>query len=148
MTTAIKTYVEMLQLRSFEDRFAYLALRGAVGRETFGFDRWLNQRFYTSQEWRRVRNAVLVRDLGCDLGIADREIHDRILIHHMNPISPEDIKEGNDDALLDPNVLITVRHNTHNALHYLRGDEHLLTRMFTPRRPGDTDLWRRANAQR
>lgn len=115
-------------------------LRGSVGRETFGYDRWMNQRFYTSREWRTLRSRIIVRDNGCDLGISDREIHARLLIHHMNPVRPEDLIHGNAD-ILDEEYLITVSHDTHNALHY--GDDSLLAKPFVERRPGDTDLWRR-----
>jgi len=134
----IRTYSEMLQYSTLEDRFRYLALQGHVGVATFGFDRYLNQMFYTSREWRQIRQHVIARDNGCDLGVADWEIHDRIYIHHMNPMTPDDLKHGNDDVL-DPEFLISVTHRTHNAIHY--GDERLLPQPFAERRPGDTKLW-------
>lgn len=128
----------MRQLTTFKERFRYLSLRGQVGRETFGFDRYINQRFYKSAEWRRVRNEVIVRDNGCDLGVDGYEIHGRMLIHHINPIAIEHIQHS-DSMLLDPDNLITVTHNTHNAIHY--GDESLLPKPIVERRPGDTTLW-------
>lgn len=133
-----RTYSGLRSLRSFEDRFRYLALRGTVGRDTFGFDRYMNQAFYTSREWRHVRNEVIARDYGCDLGHEDHPIHDRIYIHHMNPMVVDDIVHGNDD-ILDPEYLISTTHRTHNAIHY--GDESLLPRKLVERRAGDTRLW-------
>jgi hypothetical protein len=134
----IKTYAELLQYHSFEDRYNYLRLRSSVGRSTFGFDRYLNQRFYTSAEWRHVRNYVIARDNGCDLGVEDHAILDRIYIHHMNPMTVEDIEQGNED-ILNPELLISVSHTTHNAIHF--GDENLLRKPLVERRPGDTKLW-------
>jgi hypothetical protein len=134
----IRSYSELRRLLTFEERFKYLALRGEVGRSTFGFDRYLNQQFYTSREWRHIRQHVIARDLGCDLGIEGYEIHDKIYIHHMNPMTVKDITHGNDD-ILDPEYLITTTHKTHNAIHY--GDENLLPRKFVERKPGDTKLW-------
>lgn len=134
----IRTITELLQIPTFEERFRYLSLQGQVGASTFGFDRWLNQQFYTSQAWRRARRDVIARDLGCDLAIEGYEIHSRIVIHHMNPLSVDDLVEG-DDAALDPEFLITTTHNTHNAIHY--GDERLLPKPHISRRPGDTKLW-------
>lgn len=122
----------------FEERFRYLSLRGEVGVSTFGFDRYLNQRFYTSREWRQLRDHVIVRDNGCDLGIEGYEIHDKILVHHMNPVIVDDIV-AREDSILDPNFLITTTHRTHNAIHY--GDERLLPRQHVPRERGDTKLW-------
>jgi hypothetical protein len=121
-----------------EDRFNYLNLSGRVGDSTFGFDRWMNQRFYTSREWRSIRDFVIVRDEGCDLGFEGYEIHNRPTIHHMNPIRIADIREGNDD-ILNPDFLITVSPQTHNAIHY--GDKNLLPRPLTERTAGDTKLW-------
>lgn len=115
-----------------------MALRNAVGASTFGFDRWINQQFYTSREWRQLRHHVIVRDNGCDLGINGYEINDRLIVHHMNPLSVDDIVHGTDDAL-DPEFLICVTHNTHNAIHY--GDDRLLRKPRVPRSPGDTRLW-------
>lgn len=121
--TTIKTYSELISLPTFEDRFKYLQLKGSVGRETFGFDRYLNQALYRSPEWKRVRNFVIDRDRGCDLGIEDRAIMGRVLIHHMNPISMDDIISRM-DYVLDPEYLISTTHSTHNAIHY--GDEQQL----------------------
>lgn len=134
----IRTYSELRTLHTFEERFRYLALRGRVGRETFGYDRYLNQMFYSSYEWKRLRNFVIDRDNGADLGIEGFEIHARLVIHHMNPVTVDDITHG-DDRILDPEFLITTCHQTHNAIHY--GDERQLPRQFVERRPGDTKLW-------
>lgn len=133
-----RTYRELQRLRSFEERFAYLALSGVVGAKTFGYDRYLNQAFYASSEWRHIRQHVIARDLGCDLGVEGYEIYDRPYIHHMNPMTVQDIVHGN-DMILDPENLITVSHRTHNAIHY--GDERLLPRAPVERRAGDTLLW-------
>ena len=137
----IRTYSELIRLHSFEDRYQYLRLDGRVGEETFGFDRLINQYFYQrSREWDMVRKHVIVRDNGCDLGIEDRKIHGRILVHHMNPISLEDI-ERKSDILLEPEFLICTTHNTHNAIHY--GDGHLLVAAPIVRTKNDTCPWRR-----
>lgn len=128
------------QRKTFLDRYHYLALRGQVGDATFGPDRYINQAFYRSREWRRIRDTVIVRDEGCDLGMPGFDLHDRIYIHHMNPMTVADIV-GSDDSILDPEYLVCVSHRTHNAIHY--GDETLLPREFTPRSAGDTILWRR-----
>ena len=136
----IKTYTELIQLHSFEDRFRYLKLNGIVANETFGFDRYLNQRFYKSAEWRQVREQVIIRDQGRDLGCIDHPIFGNIIIHHMNPISLDDI-ENNPEVLLDPEFLICVSLETHNALHY--GDESILNKnRLVERKPGDTIPWR------
>lgn len=135
----IKTYSELVKLNTFEDRFNYLSLDGTVGNTTFGFDRYLNQFFYKSSKWRQVRNKVIIRDGACDLGIDGRDIHGRIIIHHMNPISIEDINEES-EYLLDPEYLICVTHDTHNAIHY--GDENLLARGPIIRKPNDTCPWK------
>lgn len=134
----IRTYSELSRISSFEERFDYLKLNGSVGRPTFGFDRYLNQRFYTSKEWRDIRHFVIARDLGLDLGVEGFEIHSKILIHHMNPIVPDDIVHKNDD-ILDPDFLITTCHATHNAIHY--GDRSLLPQPLVERTRGDTRLW-------
>lgn len=134
----VRSYSELIRFKSFEERYEYLRLSGVVGRPTFGFDRWVNQQFYTSRQWRDIRQDVIARDLGCDLGIEDHEIHARIVIHHMNPMVPADIIGGEDD-ILDPEYLITTTHSTHNAIHY--GDASLLPRPAVERRPGDTKLW-------
>lgn len=134
----IRTYAELRRLHTFEERYLYLRLHAGVGEATFGFDRYVNQQFYRSTEWKRVRRDVIARDEGCDLGIPGFEIHNQVLIHHMNPIELDDIRNG-DSIILDPNFLITVSHRTHNAIHY--GDESQLPRILTPRRAGDTRLW-------
>ncbi|AVD99424.1 HNH endonuclease [Streptomyces phage Bing] len=133
-----RSYSELRQLETFVERFRYLALRGSVGQSTFGFDRWVNQGFYTSREWRQARDGIIVRDNGCDLGLDGYEIHHGLYIHHLNPITLEQLEDG-DDCLLDPNNLITVTHRTHNAIHY--GDEKQLVQPVVDRRPGDTKLW-------
>ena len=138
-TTNIRTYSELVQLPTFEERFDYLRLDGVVGKDTFGFDRYLNQQFYRSSEWKRIRNQVIVRDNGCDLGIDDYEIHGRILIHHMNPISIEDL-QCMSDLLMNPEYLICVSHRTHNAIHY--GDESLIVTAPIERSQNDTCPWR------
>lgn len=135
----IRCYSEMVLLPTFEERFQYLRLDGVVGQETFGFDRYMNQYFYRSKEWRRVRDIVIARDVGCDLGIAGHEIFDRVLIHHMNPIRPEDIRDRS-DILLNPEYLITTVHETHQAIHY--GDESLLITAPIPRERNDTCPWK------
>lgn len=135
----IKTYHDVIQLSTFEERFEFLRLRGEIGLSTFGFDRYLNQAFYTSSEWRRIRNEVIVRDNGCDLACEDRPIFGKILIHHINPISQDDIL-NRAESLLDPMYLVCVSHETHNALHY--GDISLLPKGPTVRMPGDTVPWR------
>jgi hypothetical protein len=134
----IRSYRELRRLGTFEERFRYLSLQGQVGEATFGFDRWINQEFYRSRQWKQARTYVIARDLGCDLGVEGYEIHDKILIHHMNPMNASDIAHG-DDSILDPEFLITTTHRTHNAIHY--GDERLLLRPLEPRRSGDTKLW-------
>lgn len=136
----IRSYRELSRLHSFEDRFVYLALSGRVGSETFGHDRYLNQMFYKSREWRLVRDEVIVRDEARDLGIPGYEIHVKgdLYIHHMNPISSDDIVHRNDD-IINPEYLITVTHETHNAIHY--GDHRIIPRQMIERRPGDTKLW-------
>ena len=137
---SIKTYSELIHLPTFEERFQYLKLSGAVGKETFGFDRYLNQNFYRSAAWKRVRDQVIVRDNGCDLGIDDRIIYGKILIHHMNPINDRDILDLT-DILLNPEYLICVSHLTHNAIHY--SDESLLPREPIVRFKNDTCPWKR-----
>lgn len=136
----VRSYTELQQLQTFEDRFQYLALESRVGRETFGTERYLNQRFYTSYEWKTVRRHVLVRDLGSDLGVPGFEINHPVkaYIHHMNPMTVEQILDR-DPAILDPEYLITITLRTHNAVHY--GDARQIPRGFVERRPGDTTLW-------
>ena len=139
-TMTIRTYSELIQLPEFDDRFRYLMLQGVPGRPTFGSERWLNQKFYTSREWRQLRNHVITRDEGNDLAVPGYEIHTKLVIHHMNPMDVTDIRHGNDD-IFDPEFLITTTLRTHNAIHY--GDERQLPRPFVERRRGDTDLWQR-----
>lgn len=134
----IKTYSELTRIPFFEDRYDYLKLRGTVGHPTFGFERYLNQRFYTSHEWKRIRQHVIARDLGNDMGVEGNPIHDTVIIHHMNPMRPDDIIHSDAD-ILDPEFLITVSQRTHNAIHF--GDKTLLKKPFEPRRRGDTNLW-------
>lgn len=133
-----RSYSELSRIPNYLDRFGYLKIGGGVGRETFGFDRIYNQQFYSSYEWRRVREAVLVRDNGCDMGVPGFEIHGKILVHHMNPVTLNDLQHKNED-LLDPEYLICVSHKTHNAIHY--GAEDLLPILPPERFPGDTKLW-------
>lgn len=135
----IRCYSDLRSLPSFEERFEYLKLQGKVGKETFGFDRWMNQEFYRSREWRTARRDVIVRDYGCDLGIEDNEIlESKMYIHHMNPLTVEDLVHSN-DMILDPENLITVTHSTHNAIHY--GNADMLSKRYRDRVPGDTKLW-------
>lgn len=137
----LRTYSELITLPTFEERYRYLRLGGRVGEDTFGFDRYLNQIFYRSPEWKAVRDFVIVRDNGCDLACPDREIlGSRILVHHMNPISAEDILDRS-DILLNPEYLITTIKNTHDAIHY--GDESLLVTAPIERTKNDTCPWRR-----
>lgn len=136
--TKIRTYNELAQLHSWDDRFEYLKLGGGIGRATFGFDRYINQQFYSSNEWKSVRNFVIVRDNGCDLGVPGFEIYHELLIHHMNPMKPDDILH-NESWILDPNYLITTNHNTHNAIHY--GNKRAYPKVVTERAPKDTKLW-------
>lgn len=135
----IRTYSELITFPTFEERFQYLRLDGEVGMDTFGFDRWMNQVFYRSYEWKRLRDEIIIRDNGCDLGIEGFEINKRIIIHHMNPISDKDI-ENKSDFLLNPEFLICTTHNTHNAIHY--GDETLLVTRPIERTRNDTCPWR------
>lgn len=138
--TNIKTYSELVKIPTFEERYKYLRLSGRVGEDTFGFDRYMNQNFYRSTAWKRIRDEVIIRDDGCDLGIEDRIIQGKILIHHMNPITDRDIL-GLTDILLDPEYLICVSHTTHNAIHY--GDEGLLIPNPIARAKNDTCPWKR-----
>lgn len=135
----MKTYTELVSIPTFEERFRYLELEGLVGRETFGFDRYLNQKFYRSPEWKRVRQEVIVRDNGCDLGIEDRPIFGKIIIHHLNPMSIDDIAQKQ-TWILDPEFLISTCKKTHDAIHY--SDESILFVEPIERKPNDTCLWR------
>ena len=135
----IKTYSELSKLQTFEERYAYLKLSGTVGKDTFSYDRYLNQIFYRSQEWKSIRDKVIIRDEGCDLGVDGYEIHGRIYIHHMNSIILKDI-ENKTEFLLNPEYLITTTHSTHNAIHY--GDESLLPLIPKERTANDTCPWK------
>ena len=137
--TMNKTYEELVKLKTFKERYRYLKLSGRIGEETFGFNRYLNQVFYRSKEWKQFRNKIIIRDNGCDLGIDGMEIHSKILIHHINPITKKDILERS-ELLMDENNVICVSHITHEAIHY--GDESLLQDEYIPRRPNDTIPWR------
>lgn len=134
-----KSYRELRRILTFEERFKYLRLKGNVGESTFGYDRYLNQMLYRSKEWKDIRYKIIERDQACDLGIPGYDIYHQILIHHMNPISIEDIEDGNPD-IFDPNFLICTTYNTHRAIHF--GDESLLPKPPIVRRPNDTTLWR------
>lgn len=137
----IKTYSELITLPTFEERYRYLRIGGAVGKETFGFDRYLNQKFYSSTEWRNFRRDVIVRDMGCDIGIEGREIQGLIFIHHLNPIDPKDIREKNIRVLLDFENVVCVSFNTHNAIHF--GDDSILFAEPIERTRYDTCPWKR-----
>ena len=136
----IRTYTELMKLQTFEERFRYLKLVTRVGEETFGFDRYLNQQFYHSQEWKSIRNEIIIRDNACDLGITGREMNKGIIIHHMNPITKDDLIHQS-DFLLNPDYLICVSKKTHSAIHY--GDESLLFDGLVERSKNDTCPWRR-----
>lgn len=136
----IRTYGELIKLPTFKERFRYLKLNGKVAEETFGFDRYLNQQFYKSNEWLELRDYIIIRDCGCDLGIDDREIYKRIIIHHMNPITKYDIINRT-DMLLNPEYLICTTKRTHDAIHY--GDENILYDLPIERTKNDTCPWRR-----
>ena len=139
--TNIKTYSELITLPTFEERYRYLKLDGRVGEDTFGFDRYLNQLFYQrSHEWKTIRDHVIIRDMGCDLGIEGREIAGKIFVHHINPITKEDILR-NSKWIIDPEFLICTSKRTHDAIHY--GDENLLIKDPIARRANDTCPWRR-----
>ena len=134
-----RTYSELIKLSTFKDRFEYLKLNGKVGKETFGFDRIFNQKFYSSKEWKKVRDIVITRDNGCDLGIDDRMIYEQVFIHHMNPILLTDIRSRS-DYLLNPDYLICTSFQTHNAIHY--GDVNIVLNEPIERRKNDTCPWR------
>lgn len=136
----IKTYSELIQLPTFKERFGYLKLSGSVGKATFGYDRYLNQNFYKSHEWKSLRNRIIVRDNGCEMGLDDYEIKGRIFIHHMNPIVDDDIVNVS-DYLMNPEYLICVSHDVHNAIHY-GNDDILRVKDYIPRRPNDTCPWK------
>jgi len=138
ITMKIRSYFELRRLNTFEERYEYLRLNGEVGRSTFGFDRYINQRFYTSYEWKQARQSVIARDNGCDLGILGYEIYSGILIHHINPVSVDDITHG-EEWIFDPEYLITTTQKTHNAIHF--GDDKLLPKVVISRNRNDTKLW-------
>ena len=135
----LRSYRELSRLRTFDERFRYLLLAGSVGAETFGFDRYVNQRFYRSEEWKHVRNIVIARDNGCDLGIEGRDINGRVYVHHMNPMNLEQINDHM-DLILDPEYLVCVTFATHNAIHY--GDESYITLAPVERQPNDMCPWK------
>lgn len=135
----MKTYSELSKLKTFKERFNYLKLKGSVGIETFGFDRYLNQALYNSPEWKQAREQVLIRDNGCDLGVSGRDISSHAIIHHMNPITEKQIEER-DPEIFNPEYLITVTHKTHNAIHY--GVDSICNEDYKERKTGDTCLWR------
>lgn len=142
----IRTYSELIRFPTFEERYNYLKLDGEIGRETFGFERYLNQRFYRSKEWKALRDKIIVRDHGCDLGIVGYEISDKIYIHHMNPITVDDIR-NNTEYLMNPEFLISTTHNTHNAIHY--GNSDLLdVGVFAERSKNDTCPWRQKEVKK
>lgn len=133
-----RSYSELITFKSFEDRFNYLKLNGIVGESIFGFHRFVNQSFYSSREWRSTRSKVIIRDDGCDLGIPDRQIFDRVYIHHLNPVTMDQL-EHNDRSLFDLENLVCVSYETHLAIHY--GDINLVKDLIVERKPGDTKLW-------
>lgn len=135
----IRSYSELCKLKTFKARYDYVRLKGVVGESTFGFDRYLNQMFYKSRGWLSLRDEIIIRDEGCDLGVLGYEINDLIVIHHLNPITPEDLEDGK-EILFDPENLICTSHRTHMAIHY--SDETLLPKPLNVRYPGDTTLWR------
>ena len=136
---SIRTYSELILLPTFEERFKYLQLNGRVGDDTFGFDRYINQNFYKSADWKRIRDQIIIRDNGCDLALEGYEIYGRILIHHMNPITVKDV-ELSTEYLMNPEYLICVTHDTHNAIHY--GNEKLLMKGPVVRTKNDTCPWK------
>lgn len=140
MNNKLRSYTELSKLKTFEERFQYVSLKGTIGEETFGSNRWINQRFYTSSEWRRVRSKVIVRDMGCDLGVLGHEIHGKIIVHHMNPITVDDIIYKT-KYLLDPEFLVCVSFDTHELLTF-SDTAHNLPHTTTERKPYDTCPWR------
>lgn len=136
----IRTYSELIRFSSLEERYKYLKLIGSIGESTFGYDRYLNQLLYSSRRWKSIRDQVIVRDGGFDLGVEDYPIGEKIIVHHMNPITPSDIEEESEDVFA-PEFLICVSPRTHNAIHF--SDDSLLPKLPIQRRPGDTCPWRR-----
>lgn len=139
MTQTKKRYSELILLQTFKERFEYLKLNGKVGEDTFGWDRYLNQTFYRSAKWRHIRDQVIVRDNGCDMGLEGYPIYGKILIHHINPITADDISHSDEEVLIDLDNLVCVSLATHNAIHY--GDESLIPQDPIVRKPGDTCPW-------
>lgn len=139
MSSIRKSYSELKRLKTFEDRFNYLKLSGEVGKETFGYDRILNQVLYSSTKWKKVRDEIIIRDNGCDLGVEGYDIYSHAIVHHINPITIEDILNRS-DILFDPENLITTTHNTHNAIHY--SDENILLKGPIVRKANDTCPWK------
>lgn len=138
MSNVKKSYTELKKLNTFEERFNYLKMNEKVGSPTFGFDRYLNQMFYKTPKWRKVRDEVIIRDNGCDLGMEGYQINDKIIIHHINPITLKDLEEDNND-IYNPEYLISVSDDTHNAIHF--GNDNILEKQLKERKPGDTKLW-------
>lgn len=138
-TRSIRTYSELRVISDFHKRYSYLKLSGSVGEATFGFDRYINQEFYRSKEWKRVRREVILRDNGCDMGVEGFEIFGKIIVHHMNPIREEDLVQHDLELVMNPEFLISVSHNTHQAIHF--GSENLLPQLPVKRTKGDTKLW-------
>ena len=139
MSNHYRSYKELSRLKTFDERFEYLKIGGVVGESTFGFERFMNQMLYNSSKWKRIRNQVIIRDKGCDLGLDGYDIQDKIIVHHMNPMTVDDLKEFSEDVF-NPEYLICVSPMTHNAIHY--GDRNLLPKPFVERRPGDTCPWK------
>lgn len=139
MSNHYRSYQELSRLKTFDERFEYLKIGGVVGESTFGFERFMNQMLYNSSKWKRIRNQVIIRDNGCDLGLDGYDIQDKIIVHHMNPMTVDDLKEFSEDVF-NPEYLICVSPMTHNAIHY--GDRNLLPKPFVERRPGDTCPWK------
>lgn len=135
----IRTYSELVRFQDFSDRYNYLKLSGSVGEATFGFDRYINQEFYRSREWKQIRREVIIRDNGCDMGVQDYEIYGKIIVHHMNPIQDEDLLQHNIHRVIDPEFLVCVSHMTHQAIHF--GSDKLLPQLPVERKKGDTKLW-------
>ena len=135
----IRSYFDLIQIDSFIERYYYLRITGQVGESTFGVDRYINQMLYKSRKWRRTRDRIIIRDNACDLGVEGYELDNYIIVHHINPITLEDIEEER-DIVFDPENLICCSRRTHEAIHF--GDESILPKQYSPRRPNDTCLWR------
>ena len=139
MSTPLRRYTELKRIGTFKERYEYLRLAGIIGESTFGFDRYLNQLLYTSDKWRNLRNQIIIRDNGCDLGMEGYDLHNRIIVHHMNPLTIDDVINVSDD-IFNPEYLICTSMKTHNAIHY--GDESLLPQLPVERLPNDTCPWK------